>query len=74
MTKLTTGHDGEDEKQDLGNFDSACCNTAEAEHGGDQCDHQENDGIVQHLGLLALWRWRALLRLKRLEPRLKRRP
>ena len=41
--KTHDGHDGEDEKENLGDFDSACCDTTEAEHGCDQCDDQEND-------------------------------
>jgi hypothetical protein len=59
--KAHDGHDGEDEEKNLGDFNSACCNTAEAKYGCDQCDNQENDGIVQHLGLLCGgWGWRVV--------------
>lgn len=47
------GHDGKDEKEDLGNFDGAGGNASETEHGCNQCDHEENNGIVQHVDLLA---------------------
>jgi hypothetical protein len=50
--KTHDGHDGKDEKEDLGDFDGACRNPSEAKYGCDQRDNQENDGIVQHLGLL----------------------
>src|SRR3954451_11131283 len=46
------GHDHEDEEQDLGDRHRARGDAAEAEQGGDQRDHQENDGVVQHVVLL----------------------
>jgi hypothetical protein len=46
-------HDGKDEKEDLGNFDGASGNASETEHGCNQGDHEENNGIVQHVDLLA---------------------
>src|SRR5690606_8978868 len=45
-------HD-EDEEQYLGNRGRPGCDPAEAEHGGDQGDDEENDGVVQHGMLLS---------------------
>jgi hypothetical protein len=47
------GHDGKDEKEDLGNLDGTGGNATETEHGCNQSDHEENNGIVQHVDLLA---------------------
>jgi hypothetical protein len=43
----------EDEKQNLGNLDRAGGDTAKAKHGCNQCNHQKDNGIVQHVDLLA---------------------
>jgi len=52
--KSNDRHHGKDEEQDLGDLDSACRDAAETEHGSDQCDDEKNNGVVQHLKLLAL--------------------
>jgi hypothetical protein len=51
--KADDGHDGEDEKKNFGDFDGTGGDTTKAEYSGDQGDHQEHNGIMQHLNFLA---------------------
>ena len=46
--KSYDGHDGENEEQDLCNFNCTSSNAAKAEKGSNKCDDQKNYGIVQH--------------------------
>ena len=42
------GHEGEDEEQDLGDFDCAGGNTTKAEHSSDKRYDEEDDCVIQH--------------------------
>ena len=45
-------HDGEDEEENLCDFDSTGSNAAKAENGCDECNDEKDDGVVQHVDLL----------------------
>jgi hypothetical protein len=41
--KRDNSHDGENDEEDFGDFDSTSGNTSETEDGSNQCDNQKND-------------------------------
>ena len=50
--KSHKGHDEEDDTKNLGDADGTSSDAAKAEQGGDQCDDQKDNGVVQHVYLL----------------------
>ncbi|CAM2159171.1 hypothetical protein PT2222_50138 [Paraburkholderia tropica] len=54
-------HDEEDVKQDLGDFRRARRNAGEAEHGGNERDHEKDDGVMKHGVVLPFFPWMRLM-------------
>lgn len=50
-------HDGENEEQNLGDFDRTSGYAAKAEKSRNKRDDQKNDGILQHVQLLGFNHW-----------------